>query len=1205
MPKISQLINFQRIREVIDIDSDFDKDALVKNFVISPALQDHLVTLLKNINDSSHKAAQIIGGYGSGKSHLLAVLISLLTDRAVRNTVSNADVKAAANAMERDFVVVHWELQPNDVSLSEYFYDRVETQLAEKYGIEMDLVSHRSLDHKETVQRIIDRVKEGHPTRGFVVIVDEISDFLKQKTKEKIAQDVQFLRVLGQKAQASDFMFIGAMQEHIFSNPRYVDEAESFGRVSERFQIITITREDIKRVVAQRVLNKTPEQKIQLQELFNDYLKYFPALRAKLDEYVDLFPLHPYVIEVFSELPYFEKRGVIQFTMQEVEKILDCEFPSLVTYDRIYDEMSSKHTVKHLETVAPVVQAIATLDSKVDLMDSRRQELARKIIKALAVLKLLGKSNANGATVAELANTLLQLPGNKLLEAKDEIELTLKEFRKVTDGQFINVTTDGFYYLDLALSVDYDQVISRRAENLPENALDEELLRVLTEQLSLTPQALPYSFRDACRWSHHHSFREGLFIYETGKGDRVEAEGDYRVIFLSPFCKAGRYKASENCIVIKASLPMETTDALKKLTAARLLLEENYQRSIMEKRYQTMKKPVIEKLVAAWLASGSVDVGKGPKTIKSIISREFQNFAELLSEIKPLLLEDFFDGRFPKHPKFAQFISRDNIAGEFSAAVKELIVRGGAQTLFAGSKTILKAMDLLDDDGGLTTTRSETALEIVALAKEQAGNMVEVSTVVNRFSLPPYGYDRWMTALLLIVLTYNGEITLRAAGGKQITSSEVPDVFSSGLSAFENIKYFALESDFNPQPIIDLMQALGIDAGTAAKMRVTNRRCEALQALRTRYLELAEQKLQVEKQAEKLAMQRVGVLDLDGLRQRQDELKVLPFAELEKVKTPNDLKKIVYSESVIKEIRQAHQTLLAMQAFYAQYQEQLDAALDYALEVQTVLEKHPYLFPAEVVETIRAFWLEAQAVLASADRLLVTAERQPLLGKMQHIKQKYVAAYYGAHEKFVGGKVDWAQLSDCVQSLRYQNLQMLKNLSILAKHSFYKLELEASAIANLHCADFRVERIEKKAYCPQCGFPQDFSGTSPAKRIEAFADGVEQLYHEWERTILSELSHYKDNLDLLTDEDKKLVCLVLKAGKLPEAVDENLIVALNNLFKELVPVDINPQDILQTLFAEASVLDYYTFEKRLNEWKHNLTKGQDLDKIRFKSADRK
>jgi hypothetical protein len=248
------------------------------------------------------------------------------------------------------------------------------------------------------------------------------------------------------------------MQEHIITNPKYVDEAKSFGRVSERFQIITIKREDIKKVIAKRVLNKTRKQRIKLEKLFSDYTKYYPAIQARLNEFIDLFPLHPYVVQIFSELPYFEKRGVIQFTIQEVEKVLDKEFPHLITYDLIYDEIESKHTVKNLDTVSPVVDAVQTLGSKIDLLEEKRQKTASEVIKALGVLKLYGKSTNNGANSQELANTLLILPSNKMLEAEDEISLVLDELRKVTDGQFINRTKEGYYFLDLQLNIDYDQV---------------------------------------------------------------------------------------------------------------------------------------------------------------------------------------------------------------------------------------------------------------------------------------------------------------------------------------------------------------------------------------------------------------------------------------------------------------------------------------------------------------------------------------------------------------------------------------------------------------------------------------------------------------------------------------------------------------------------------------------------------------------------
>ena len=256
MVKVRDLLNFEKIKDVIDIDAIDDKRAMVEKFVISKDIREYLVHLLDDINTPKHKAAQIVGGYGSGKSHLLAFLISILTEPELREYIQDEEVKRKAQQIQRDFIVIHWELQPNDVDLSQYFYYEVSTQLAAHYGIDFEFNTDGVVDHKYNILDLLDRIKADNSSRGLVVIMDEISDFLKQKNKEKITRDMQFLRVLGQVAQSSDFTFIGAMQEHIFSNPKYVDEAESFGRVSERFQVITIKREDIKRVIARRVLNK-------------------------------------------------------------------------------------------------------------------------------------------------------------------------------------------------------------------------------------------------------------------------------------------------------------------------------------------------------------------------------------------------------------------------------------------------------------------------------------------------------------------------------------------------------------------------------------------------------------------------------------------------------------------------------------------------------------------------------------------------------------------------------------------------------------------------------------------------------------------------------------------------------------------------------------------------------------------------------------
>ena len=152
-----------------------------------------------------------------------------------------------------------------------------------------------------------------------------------------MAHDVALLRELGEVSQDSDFLYIGAMQEHIFTNLKYVDQAESIARVNERYVTITITKEDVAQVLTNRVVRKDKDQRLLLENLLQDHRKFFPNLANQSDRYMDLFPVHPYVIDVFERLPYFENRGIIGFTVQNVKPLLDQAAPVFITYDRIFD----------------------------------------------------------------------------------------------------------------------------------------------------------------------------------------------------------------------------------------------------------------------------------------------------------------------------------------------------------------------------------------------------------------------------------------------------------------------------------------------------------------------------------------------------------------------------------------------------------------------------------------------------------------------------------------------------------------------------------------------------------------------------------------------------------------------------------------------------------------------------------------------------
>ena len=87
--------------------------------------------------------------------------------------------------------------------------------------------------------------------------------------------------------------------------------------------------------------------------------------------------------------------------------------------------------------------------------------------------------------------------------------------------------------------------------------------------------------------------------------------------------------------------------------------------------------------------------------------------------------------------------------------------------------------------------------------------------------------------------------------------------------------------------------------------------------------------------------------------------------------------------------------------------------MDYALEVQRILKDYPGIFQVEGLK--RGLLEESFAALSDTGRLMEPGQLSPLLGKLQQIKQKYSAAYYHAHQTYVGDAVSWERLTDLTQ----------------------------------------------------------------------------------------------------------------------------------------------------------------------------------------------
>jgi hypothetical protein len=71
-----------------------------------------------------------------------------------------------------------------------------------------------------------------------------------------------------------------------------------------------------------------------------------------------LFPFTPGLLNLFHELPYFEKRGIIQFAQNELKYVIAKPFPYFFTFDRIYDILANNPNNRNLEGVYDLVKVV-------------------------------------------------------------------------------------------------------------------------------------------------------------------------------------------------------------------------------------------------------------------------------------------------------------------------------------------------------------------------------------------------------------------------------------------------------------------------------------------------------------------------------------------------------------------------------------------------------------------------------------------------------------------------------------------------------------------------------------------------------------------------------------------------------------------------------------------------------------------------------
>ena len=1214
---IRDLIQFEEVEEVIKLRQEEKAREYVEKYVISDSLRTNLLHMLDMLCSPTHKSFNVVGNYGTGKSHFLAFVAALLEQPDLRGLVRDEAVRSSVEGLDRKYLVVKFELgAAADTSLRHIFFDQVRQQLLDRYDIEVpeiDLVD--DYDNKQNLLDIQAAIKAQDPEAGLVVIVDEISDFLKQKPKTAMAYDLALLRELGEVSQDSDFLYIGAMQEHVFTNPKYVDQAESIARINQRFVTITITKEDVAQVLSERVVRKNSDQRLQLEMTLDDHRKYFPNLAQQFERYVNLFPLHPYVIDVFERLPYFENRGIIGFAVNNVRPILDLPAPVFITYDRVFDLIDATHEIRNQPDVARVVDIAHTLLSKTELLDVRYRDDAAKLIKALTVLRLLGDEHAHGATSQELANTLLITPPGRLLVeprmARDNIERIMKAIRDVTVGQYI-AYGDGRYSIDLTKITDYDAVIEKKAQAAVagnDSEIEYAFRTIAEAELGLKDrQSLVAGvsvYADTAPWPSRRAFRPGLIVIGKRDDGRNLQSGDYRFVLQGPV--PGRNGQRQNDVVMAVDFDERLIALLTRARAAELLAQEGVYRKVMTKLSREAATEFVDRYLAL-LNSGGIVIHGGHTTNlnKITATRSLNTLTDIVDHVKGNVLDPIFAERYPSFPVFRTLVTSANLEGEMARALRSLD-RVTSQQLDLNSRGYLESFGAIAD-GSFRASSSEACQLILKRveANEAAGSAIALDDVVREFAQAPWGLYRELVYLLLGALLFNGYLIFVRHGGARLHAGDVGPLLKQGLEFFDTIRYLERDPDIDAEGAAALFGILDLQPGL---VRYRDSRTEAVKALRQRGLDLREQLAALQRGMEPVITGAADFPDVPWLaiqerRSRLAELQkpVAAFASASKV---SDLGALDTSSAFRETLKSRLHDLGTLLAFLDDWQEQRLGSklkrMQDALRVLPELEALAGSADQATVSELRRIADDSRTIASDERKLLSSETRLPLKGKLTQFHQKYDQLYYRLHQRLVGDEAPWAQLDAVGNSQRYRSLNRLKGLPFISFAEFNSLALNLQALRRRQCEQFNAEVLDSFVTCPYCRFPDGVDAShNLQKQASELESRLEELWDRWQAQVFNELPSFTDRLSLLSSDHQQAIRDLEQKGRLPDDVSPDLLEALLELTSDLQPVDLDLDDLARHILSKSSPLTVDELRDSWEDYIRQLLKGRDPELVRIR-----
>ncbi|MBU0705523.1 MAG: ATP-binding protein [Chloroflexi bacterium] len=1258
------LVQFEPIESVIQLRDADQEDAarhLVQTYVISDRMADQLVNVvipqLQFLSPRDNKGVLIVGNYGTGKSHLMAVISGVAEYADLAPLLDHTLVQEAAKPIAGRFKVTRAEIGGVTGNLRDILLRELEIAL-EEWGTPFTFPpADQVTNNKDSIIAAVAAFQERYPDHGILLVVDELLDYLRTREERQLILDLGFLRELGEVAALTPFRFLGGLQETLFDNPRFAFVAEQLRRVRDRFEQVRISREDIAYVVSHRLLRKSDEQMARITEHLRAFTPLYNRMAERLDEFAQLFPIHPAYIETFERVYVAEKREVLKTFSLAMRGLLDQEVPTdqpgLVSYDHYWDVLRENPSMRGLPGVAEVVEKSNVLEGRIQNAYTRPHLLpiALRIIHALSVHRLTTSDIyvPLGATPEELRDGLclhVSLPEPAAEFLLDQVQVALREIMRTVSGQYISWNdANGQYYLDVKKDIDFDAKIGERGDFFDDVDLNRYFFDSLRQALNLSDTTYVTNYRIwfyELPWAERKVTRPGYLFFGTpDERSTAQPPRDFYVYMLPPFLppmggdRGGGInrewhdeERSDEVIFQLTGLDQAFTDLLRQYAGARAMATEaaSHREVYAEKADYHLRK------LLRWLREHltehlQVTYQSVTEPVGAVLTRTrssaSQTIEDLLRLVAAHLLTPDFEERYPDYPAFqrlTQPVSEQARPASAMEAIRFLAGRGRTN-LGVG---VLEGLELVDAETTVRPYQSRYArccLDL--LQKKPEGQVVNRGELIEQVAggLQPiekeifFHLEPEWAVVVLLALVYNGDIVLNLGGRVEMDASTIERAATMAIADLTDFRFYKQPRTLPLNLWTMIFEGLGLSPGLIRDENTRERavqdlyrtvsaeleRTATLQGRLQQGVQLWNTSLFTDRFTYEVQAGAVVSADLPAVTLSLAEL--LPSLRgykqfLEELGRFNTVGKLRNLRLTISEVTDAlnDQAVVRRAAQLLELVGRIQPLTTYLAEAQAnLLDDHPWSERAAAAR---------QALLDDVRRLGKGEEARDasaLAREMETLKAEYVTVYAESHRRLVLGP----QADDRRQRLyndpRLAALNELSAIDLLSSPELEGWKQSLSALPT--CREFHERAIADTPTCPSCHLrPAQHRHVGQADQIlDQLNTRLDDLLTRWRQALQANLTSdtARRSLDAMAPAERGPIDQFLDQDEDDSAIPGGFVAAATQALRGIEAVTLPVDNLLEALKEGGLPCAVEELQRRFVEFVRRNMHGHDARNTRL------